>query len=75
MVTLNFGQKIFFSVLSVAGLSVLLISLPLLFNSASHFMQIASDHARTDSVMLGEMVQPALVFEREDMAQGLLERI
>ena len=73
MVTLNFGQKIFFSVLSVAGLSVLLISLPLLFNSASHFMQIASDHARTDSVMLGEMVQPALVFEREDMAQGLLE--
>ena len=73
MLNLTFGQKVFFSVLSVAGLSVLIISLPLLYNSASHFVQIASDQARTDSAILGEMVSPALVFEREDMATGLLE--
>lgn len=73
MLNLTFGQKIFFSVLSVAGLSVLIISLPLLYNSANHFVEIASDQARTDSVILGEMVSPALVFEREDMATGLLD--
>ncbi|MEE2729607.1 MAG: ATP-binding protein [Pseudomonadota bacterium] len=70
---LTFGQKIFFSILSVAFLCVMLISLPSLMNTAKHFMQIASDQARTDTLMLATMVEPALVFEREDMAQGILE--
>ncbi|AUM13813.1 ATP-binding protein [Ketobacter alkanivorans] len=73
MLNLNFGQKIFFSVLSVAGVSVLLISMPMLYNSANHYGEIATDHARTDSLMLSNMVAPALVFEREDMVEGILE--
>jgi len=60
-------------VLSVAGVSVLLISMPMLYNSANHYGEIATDHARTDSLMLSNMVAPALVFEREDMVEGILE--
>ena len=72
MVKLTFGQKIFFSIVSVAVLCVMLITLPGLFNTAKHFMQIASDQVRTDSVMLASMVEPALVFERQDMAEDIL---
>lgn len=73
MPKLTFGQKIFFSILSVAGLCVLLIGVPSLFNTSEHFMQIAEDQMRTDSSMVASMVEPALVFEREDMAEGILD--
>ncbi|RLU02618.1 MAG: HAMP domain-containing protein [Ketobacter sp.] len=73
MPKLTFGQKIFFSILSVAGLCVLLIGLPSVFNTAEHYMQIAKDQVRTDSVMVASMVGPALVFEREDMAESILD--
>lgn len=73
MFKLTFGQKIFFSILGVSGLSVLLISIPILYDTSKHYIEIATDHARTDNVMLANMVEPALVFERADMAEGILE--
>lgn len=73
MFNFTYGQKILLSVLSVSFLSVLLISLPMLYNSSKNYIEIATDHARADSVMVAVMVEPALVFEREDMAGGILE--
>jgi len=70
---LSFGRQIFLSILTVSGLSVLLISVPSLFNSASHFRSIATEQARTDAVMLGNIVEPALVFDRNDLGDEMLK--
>jgi signal transduction histidine kinase len=73
MLHLTFGQKIFFSVLGVSALSVILVAVPMLFNTAAHYKQIASNQAKTDVAVLANMIGPSIVFEREDMAENLLE--
>ena len=69
----TFGQKVFFSIMVVAAMSVLLVAVPVLYNSSDHYENMAVNQAHSDAVMMSSMLAPVISFERPDMAAPILE--
>ena len=72
MLQITFGQRIFLSILGVTAISILLVVVPLLIAMSKNYKEIAKSQAMADAIKIASMTAPAVVFEREDMAQQML---